>query len=261
MYPCLHCFVSLRQLRGSEDIPEDEIRLDNQEEELLTTEDVLKTTFEERTFGHLKRDFERFKEMGGSRTLHGRLCNSTVNESLLKEDDEIRVIDKVPFPELHTQEGITNHLFFGKGGIVDILGYDKAMQWAQKLNIVSVGYHGEKFEGPACRKLLKNADYLLSDSFLEDVPNKFALIPIVNVLRPFDKIVEASFGYNFLKGDITELVVKFTEAYMALGWSMTLKVHLVMEHLIPSLNCGGRGFGLTSEQSGESFHHHFKVNY
>lgn len=263
MYPCPYCLVSLRQLRGLEDIPEDEEILEElNDQELLSTEDVLKTTFEERTFGHIRKDVARFREMGSSRSKHGKLCNSTVNDSLLQEDDDIRVIDKVPFPELHVHEGVLNHVFFEKGGLVDVLGKEKAMQWPKKLGVVSVGYHGEKFEGPACRKLLKKADYLLSEEFLKDVTNQVALIPIVQVLRAFDKVVEATFGCKYLKGDVSQLVVNFTDAFMALGLSIPLKVHCVMEHLIPGLaNLGGRGMGLTSEQTGESFHHHFKTNF
>ena len=155
---------------------------ENPVDELETVEDVFNKIFTERTFGDLKVDFEKFQAMGGIKSKHGKHCNSTVNPSILHEDDTIRVIDKVPLPELHLMEGVLNHLFWEKGGLVDILGREKAMEWAQKCNVVSAGYHGEIFEGPASRKLLKNADYLLSEEYLANVSNPFAVVPIVRCL-------------------------------------------------------------------------------
>ena len=131
-----------------------------------------------------------------------------------------------------------------------------------KCNVVSVGYHGEVFKGPASRKLLKNSDYLLSGEILSGVKNPISIIPITNTLQAFNKLVEACFGCNYFKGDVASLLEKFTLSYMFLGMSIPLKVHLTMEHLIPSLaNLGGRGFGLTSEQTGEIVHHHFQSKF
>merc|ERR1711872_1205898 len=115
---------------------------------------------------------------------------------------------------------------------------------------VSAGYHGEVFEGPASRKLLKNSNFLFSKEFLVGVRDPLSLIPLVTTLQAFNKLVEASFGCNLFKGNIAASLEKFTVA------------HMTMEHLIPSLaNLGGRGFGLTSEQTGESVHHHFQSKF
>ena len=84
----------------------------------------------------------------------------------------MRIIDKVPLPELHLLLGVTNHLFWDKGGLVDLVGREKAMTWPIKCNVVSVGYHGEIFEGPACRKLIKSSDFLQAAEFLKDLENQ-----------------------------------------------------------------------------------------
>ena len=136
IYPCPYCLVSLRQLREQDD---EEFGEDQPGEE--------DKAYQERTFGVLSKDHSSFLEMGGK-----------VSD---EEPEDIRVIGIVPLPELYRMEGVTNHLFYGKGGLVDLVGRDKAMEWAIKNNVVSVGYHGEKFEGPECRKLLKNSDHLL----------------------------------------------------------------------------------------------------
>ena len=77
---------------------------------------------------------------------------------------------------------------------------DKAMEWAHKCNVVSAGYYGEIFEGPASRKLLKNADYLLSEEILTGIEDQFSIIPIARTLQAFNKLVEACFSVNILRG-------------------------------------------------------------
>ena len=62
-----------------------------------------------------------------------------------------------------------------------------------------------------------------------------------------------------MKDNVSMLLENFTRNYMALESSITLKVHVLMSHLIPGLaNLGGKGMGLTSEQAGESIHHEFE---
>ena len=158
--------------------------------------------------------------------------------------------------------GLVNHLFGDKHGLVDTIGLEKAMAWAVKANAVSVGYHGEVFEGPACRRLLKKADFLLSPEFLNGIPNPLSLIPLATTFQAVNKLVTACFGVGKVKCDITKLLENLVIHYMAIESSVTLKAHIVFEHLIPGLaNLGGEGMGLTSEQAGESIHHEFDHNY
>ena len=76
------------------------------------------------------------------------------------------------------------------------------MEGAVKCNVVSAGYHGEVFEGPASRKLLKNSDYLLSGEFLAGVTNPISIIPITITLQAFNKLVEACFGCCFIVREV-----------------------------------------------------------
>lgn len=245
-YPCPYCFISLKQLRGAEEAQDNSESLDPLDP----------MCFRERTFGDLKSDHQRHLDLGEK---NGKLSNSTVNPSILEEEDSVRVIDKVPLPELHLLLGVVNHLFWDKGGLIELLGRDKAMSWAIKFNVVSVGYHGEVFEGPACRKLLKNADFLLSPEYLEGIHDPISLIPLATTLQSLNKLVEACFGTEMIKDNVSMLLENFTRNYMALESSITLKVHVLMSHLIPGLaNLGGKGMGLTSEQAGESIHHEFE---
>ena len=108
-----------------------------------------------KTYGDLRRDYEKFVISGKDKKL-AKNCNSVVNKPLFDEDDETCVIEKCVVPELHLMMGFTNHLFWS--GIVKIVGRDRALIWPTKLSIISKNYHGEIFEGNACRKLLKKAD-------------------------------------------------------------------------------------------------------
>lgn len=238
-YPCPYCLISLQELRA----------IDSSEEESDPNP--------ERTFGILEKDLESYTK-SGSKLAQAKDHHSTVNPPLLVEDNDVRTLDKVPLPELHLMEGVTNHTFYGKNGLVDVVGREKAMEWAVKTKVVSVGYHGEKFEGPECRKLLKNSDYLLSPAFLDGVKNPLSVIPLARTFQTFNKLVESCFGSGKLKGNVSDLLDQFIMAYRSTNLTVTLKAHIIFEHLLSNLaNLGGYGMGLTSEQSGESIHHEF----
>ena len=126
-------------------------------------------------------------------------------------------MDKVPLPELHLLLGVMNHLFWDKGGLNDLVGREKAMSWPIKCNVVSVGYHGEVFEGPACRKLLRSSDFLQSAEFLQDLENPLAIVPLSSAFLAFDKLVHSCFGANQIQEDLDKLLDNFIKSYKALG--------------------------------------------
>lgn len=70
-----------------------------------------------------------------------------------------------------------NHLFWQ--GLVKLLGREKALIWPEKLNLVSKNYHGDAFEGNACRTLLKEADKLEDPEIYKDV-GIFKVIPYIS---------------------------------------------------------------------------------
>ena len=116
----------------------------------------------------------------------------------------------------------------------------------------------KSFEGPVCRKLLKSSDFLQSAEFLKDLENPLTIVPLSSTFLAFNKLVHACFGANQLQKDLDKLLDNFVKSYKALNSSVTLKVHIVFEHLIPGLaNLNGRGLGIVSEQAGESIHHEF----
>ncbi|CAB0040670.1 unnamed protein product, partial [Trichogramma brassicae] len=111
-----------------------------------------------KTYGDLRRDFEKFSSFGNKKAL-AKECFSTINPPLFNEDNNVRVLEKCVIPELHILQGFVNHLFWD--GLVPLVGIDKALLWPKKLKLIAKNYHGRIFEGNACRKLLEKADDLL----------------------------------------------------------------------------------------------------
>ena len=86
-----------------------------------------------------------------------------INEPLLDEEGETKILDIIPPPELHLMLGTVNRIF---DALNSAWGDDNAYKWASKNNITQVGYHGGCLEGNKCSLLLKKVPdlvYCLSD--------------------------------------------------------------------------------------------------
>lgn len=116
--------------------------------------------------------------------------HSTVREPIFDEDDKTYVVEKCMIPELHILQGFVNHVFWD--GLVPLLGRDTALLWPQKLKLLQKGYHGEVFEGNACRKLLKEADKLKDPEILVHV-NELQVFPFIRALQIMTRIVDSCF--------------------------------------------------------------------
>ena len=148
-YPCPYCNIFLREMSS----------YTNMKGDSADQEDL-----EEITFGHLKANCAHFRNSLYSDHAKARYSYSTVAESLIEEDDEIKILQKCPIPEFHEMEGFVNHTFFN--GLVKVIGLESAMLFPKLINAVAKDYHGTKFEGNACRKMLKEADKLTFRSVL-----------------------------------------------------------------------------------------------
>ena len=139
------------------------------------------------------------------------------------------------------------------------IGRENALKWPLSLNIVSVSYHGEIFEGNACRKLLKSSDTLLNQDIMGMNFEPLRAIKYVSAFKAMNRIVEACFGTSIVVDDIQPLVTDLIKKYLAIEHlSITLKMHIIFEHLVSCLqNLNNRGLGLFSEQAGESIHKEF----
>ena len=137
-------------------------------------------------------------------------------------------------------------------------------------NIHRTVYQGShSFEGNHGRQLLKVINRMRLD--LEDLSeetdvDKPRIERIIATIQAFDWVVESCFSKE-LVGDYEGAIRSFSNLYMDLnknfGVSVTVKAHLVMRHLIPQINKRhpGYGIGVLTEQSFESAHHEFKLEW
>ncbi len=103
---------------------------------------------------------------------------------LLCGDDDAKVLDVVPPPELHLLLGITNKIF---DELNSAWGKDKAYKWAYNQCIVRVEYRGGSMEGNQCQMVLKKAATLCQE--LPEHLKKFGL-----ALDQFSQVVEGCFS-------------------------------------------------------------------
>lgn len=236
-FPCPYCFVTLKQLKTRDELERDEQNL------------TLKT------YGDLRKDYGEFISRGGNKKL-AKSSHSTVNLPLFNERDDMSVIEKCVMPELHILQGLVNHIFWT--GLVPLLGKEKALTWPRHLNLISKNYHGDSFEGNACRKMLKEPDFLLSNEVCGHI-GQLPVVPYVSALRALDKIVHNCFSNTRLDGELHKWIGDFKKSLSVTDVTETLKVHVCLKHLEQSLEFLEReeGFGVWSEQAGESIHREF----
>lgn len=186
--------------------------------------------------------------------------HSTINPPLLEEDDSTYVIEKCVIPELHLLQGFVNHVFWD--GIVPLVGREKALKWPKKVGVISKNYHGEIFEGNACRALLKTSDALQDPEIYTEDVGYLAMVPFVSALKAMEKIVSSCFSTNEIEENMEIKVQELKKTFKSTSVSMTLKIHVLTEHLINCIHfLDKNGLGLWSEQAGESVHREFLSNW
>ena len=135
------------------------------------------------------------------------------------------------------------------------------MKCPKALHIVSVLYQGEKFEGNGCRKLCRSAHMLL-DAKLMGISSSLPLVPYVSTFQAFDKLIGACYGSHPVEADIPNLLDAFSKAYLSLDISVTLKVHVLIGHLVPCLlNLEGQGLGIFLPKVGNPYTRYLRSSF
>lgn len=249
-FPCPYCFVKLDSLKSRVDI---DINVSCEDEEDIPISDEL---LYNKTYGDLRKDYEEFVSLGNDLKLASR-ARSTIHAPLFDEDDNVTILQKCVIPELHILQGFVNHLFWK--GLVPLLGEEKALLWPRKLHLISKNYHGAAFEGNACRKLLKGADMLLTSEITDHVGGSLVVLPFIAAFKAMDKIVHSCFRVTRVQSNLNQHIGDLRTALLAIHVSESLKIHIALKHIEESLEFlnEGEGFGLWSEQAGESMHREF----
>ena len=74
--------------------------------------------------------------------------------------------------------------------------------------------------------------------------NPLAVVPIATIFQAFNKLAQSCFSSDNVENGVLYLLDKFISANTATDVSITLKAHVVFEHLIPGLlNLNGKEWG------------------
>lgn len=252
-FPCPYCFVSRADLKSDEN------------QKALSSSDVQTNSIDEsirddhfklKTYGDLRKDYEMFCRVGKDER-YSKECHSTVNLPLFTEDDDINVLQKCIIPELHVLQGFVNHLFWK--GLIPLLGREKALLWPKKLKLIPKNYHGDSFEGNACRKLLTEVDKLEDPEIYKDV-GYFRIVPYISALKAMNKVVNCCFTAGKVGPSLDTYISELDTALKSIeNLSTTLKIHVILAHIQESFQYidDNNALGFWSEQSGESVHREF----
>ena len=105
--------------------------------------------------------------------------------------------------------------------------------------------------------MCKNSDRLLGQDVLGST-SPLILQPYVAFLKSMDKVVVDCFSTGKVGTDLKSHLSDLQGHFEATGLSETLKIHVVLKHIPECLApLNGHGFGLYSEQAGESIHRVF----
>lgn len=166
--------------------------------------------------------------------------------------DETPIKNIVSIPLLHILLGICNKTYSELVKCVP-----EADDWPKKLSLHREDYHGSVFEGNECRKLLKNIDILRQ--ILDDSKKLAFGEPYVNVFEAFKKVLDDLYSPQIDIISLHSQIVKFADAWIASGMSVTSKVHIVVTHLLDFVILrGSKEIGRFCEQSHESAHAEFE---
>ena len=214
------------------------------------------TLGELRTIQSLKSCHEAFKNTGSDKKKMKEFGN-VINECLLEEDDDTKVLEMVPISELH-------HLMKVVTTLSDVLKQNKDIEeFLKSLSIHWHGYNGGGLDGKNSSRLLNKLD-VIYQFVMEHAPDHS---PVLETLMAFKEVVDSCFGMNLDPNypatiqnfndkfyELNELMVSKDKNTISLGW----KGHNLRFHLVDQLNIFKYPLGIFSEQTSEAAHKSMK---
>ena len=180
------------------------------------------------------------------------------HEPALPCKDEKKVIECVVPPELHFLLRALNHIWKGLGQARKLaIGTteDPATKFAIAVNAVPSTYHGQDFQGDACRRLLKSLKRLAIAAPPE-------LAPYIKCLADLKDMAISCFSVAGPEGTqyMDNLDTFYESATALFDVSFTRTFHGIVEHVKDFFEIFGTdfGLGLYDEQAGEAVHFDFE---
>ena len=212
--------------------------------------------------------FQHFGEYvtGGSKKSQAMKFSNVINEPLLTGDPSTPVLQLINIPELHLLIGIVSKMLkeLEKLWPSKIQGRAWMDTYLKQQALVRASYHGQQhLEGNKSLMFLKRLDCLEKELSKLDKEILAESEKFVKAFRSFFEVVKGCFGQEVLQSFKNDLKT-FKHDYLALGISITPKVHILIEHVETFLDMKAsfsgvrKGLGFYSEQSVESIHSDWK---
>ena len=205
---------------------------------------------ENRTFRNITENNEKWKQRSRSKLGNRKVLKNFKNCEFVplfgSEDPDTPVLFKIPPPPLHTiLLGPVNH-------IIDSLKkqHPSLTKILEKLNIQKAKYHGQKFEGNQCRKILKNIKKFKIPYDLHEYKT------VLTSLSDLHKVC----NQELLSYRYTEVIDKFSSSWSKLtskfDISTTPKIHIILTHLEDYFDETELTLLKTTDELVESMHQH-----
>ena len=214
------------------------------------------------TLGHARSENDRF-QADGSPLADQKDYENFTRPPLLIGENHILLILLSSLPGLHMMTGVVSKLIAEIEATLGDTGRNFVDKYLKQISVHRSEYHGlYSFEGNQARKLLKKIGGMMDNARRLPRKVKSRVKEIIGVMEAFDLVVERCFGVH-LNGDYEEAIRDFSVKYRALKISVIPKVHMVEDHVVQSIQMKhpGLGLGAFTEQSFESCHHDFKVEW
>ena len=152
------------------------------------------------------------------------MYQNVVNRPLLIGEDEVKTLEILNPPQLHLMTGVLGKLI---KEMEKHTGEKFVSRFLRQEDISRCVYQGSRsFEGNQARKLLKSVDKLEREVKSLNIETLIQVLPYVETLRSFDKVVSSCFAQN-LDPDYNTAIQTFSTQYRSLGISVTPKVIII----------------------------------
>ena len=159
-------------------------------------------------------------------------------------DPEKKIVEIINIPGLHILLGIVDkiiseiekNMFKNKED-----GFNFMSAYLKSINLGRVSYQGQhRLEGNASNIFLKKVDIL--NRFFCTHGLGIHGAKYIKALISFKKVIEGCFGKKLCKTYKND-IKKFSDDYRNLGASVTVKVHIVEQHIVEFIDLKGSTFG------------------
>lgn len=210
------------------------------------SKDTLIENAELRTLGMNLKNYSEWVGAGSLSAL-SKLYKCCTQAPIITGDPEKLILEIMPPPELHLLLGVVNTIFNHMLAEYE----DISLAWAKSCHVVREVRNGNSgFNGNSCKKLLDKVDDLRAIC-------PIGCLKFVQVLQAFHSVVKACFSTE-LEPNYERSIKDFKESYLALGVSITPKVHSVFHHVVDYCSKKRTGLGFVSEQVVEAAHSDFE---